>query len=98
MKRNINQLSLFFDEVKSEYDSACEDKSNASFFELYNYYNRLNEDSSHKLSNDDICTPMECVKKMIDYIPAEFWKRKNIKILDPCCGNGNFGAYCKFKT
>lgn len=41
---------------------------------------------------------MKCVKKMIDYIPTDFWKNKNLKILDPCCGNGNFGAYCRTKT
>lgn len=59
---------------------------------------RLNSDKSHFVSRDDICTPMECVKKMLDYIPLVFWEKKNIKVLDPCCGNGNFGAYCKTKT
>jgi SAM-dependent methyltransferase len=41
---------------------------------------------------------MECVKKMIDYVPDELWQRANLKVLDPCCGNGNFGAYCRYKT
>ena len=41
---------------------------------------------------------MECVKLMLDYIPNKFWNQESLKILDPCCGNGNFGAYCKFKT
>jgi SAM-dependent methyltransferase len=50
------------------------------------------------MSTDDICTPMECVKKMIDYVPDELWQRANLKVLDPCCGNGNFGAYCRYKT
>lgn len=50
------------------------------------------------INRDDICTPMRCVKKMIDYIPNEFWKNKSIKILDPCSGYGNFGAYCASKT
>ncbi|AZG68650.1 hypothetical protein EGN60_01555 [Mycoplasma struthionis] len=40
----------------------------------------------------------EMCKKMIDYIPEDFWLKKDIKILDPCCGNGNFGAYCLTKT
>lgn len=35
---------------------------------------------------------------MLDYIPNEFWQQKNIRVLDPCCGNGNFGAYAMFKT
>jgi SAM-dependent methyltransferase len=41
---------------------------------------------------------MDCVKEMVDKIPDEFWNRKNIKILDSCCGNGNFHAYITTKT
>ena len=63
----------------------------------FKLYNSLNEDNTHKISSDDICTPMECVKLMLDYLPDNFWSN-DIKILDPCCGNGNFGAYCMFKT
>jgi len=66
--------------------------------ELFSLFNSLNEDSSHFMSRDDICTPMECVKKMCDYIPNAFWNKQDIKILDPCSGNGNFGAYLSFKT
>ncbi len=69
-----------------------------STVKLFKYYDELNMDKSHIKTNDDICTPMNCVKKMIDYIPDELWKRKKIKVLDPCAGNGNFGAYCKEKT
>lgn len=65
---------------------------------LFSIYDNLNKDNSHKLSNDDICTPMECVKAMLDYIPKHFWQQENIRVLDPCCGNGNFGAYAMFKT
>lgn len=65
---------------------------------LFSIYDNLNKDNSHKLSNDDICTPMECVKTMLDYIPKHFWQQENIRVLDPCCGNGNFGAYAMFKT
>lgn len=65
---------------------------------LIKQYDKLNDDNIHVENRDDICTPMKCVKKMIDYIPAEFWNRKKIKILDPCAGNGNFGAYCLTKT
>lgn len=65
---------------------------------LFEFYDNLNKDVSHMATNDDICTPMECVKKMIDYIPDDFWNNENIKILDPCAGNGNFGAYCMTKT
>lgn len=65
---------------------------------LFEFYDILNKDTSHMSSNDDICTPMACVQKMIDYIPNELWNRPTIKVLDPCAGNGNFGAYCMTKT
>ena len=66
--------------------------------ELFSVLDRLNMDTSHMRSNDDICTPMSCVKLMIDYLPEELWQRKNLKIIDTCCGNGNFGAYISTKT
>ena len=71
---------------------------NKSLDEIFSFFNELNNDQSHFETKDDICTPMECVKLMVDYVPEEFWKRDSIKILDPCCGNGNFGAYCNSKT
>ena len=73
-------------------------EKNEQLDRLFEIYNQLNLDETHRVTRDDICTPMECVKTMIDYIPADFWNRDNIKILDACCGNGNFGAYCSFKT
>jgi tRNA1(Val) A37 N6-methylase TrmN6 len=36
--------------------------------------------------------------EMVDCIPKTFWKKNDIKVLDPCCGNGNFHAYIKTKT
>ena len=94
-----DQLSFFIENTdKIKFYNNYKNLSNASMDETFKYFNKLNEDNSHKISNDDICTPMECVKTMIDYIPQEFWNRKNIRILDPCCGNGNFGAYCQYKT
>lgn len=100
MKKNFNQISFAFNDnnKKINCNSNCVNMENAPIIELFNYFEKLNADNSHKLSNDDVCTPMECVKTMIDYIPIEFWSREHIKILDPCCGNGNFGAYCKTKT
>lgn len=99
MNKNLAQLSFFIQDYKTVLPiSKCTNKVEASYEEIKNYYDNLNHDVSHKLSSDDICTPIECVKTMIDYIPLEFWSRDKIKILDPCCGNGNFGAYCKFKT
>lgn len=79
-------------------NNACANGVSVSQEEIFKYYNEINKDTSHMISNDDICTPMECVKTMLDYIPEDFWKNQNIKVLDPCAGNGNFYAYCMFKT
>ena len=66
--------------------------------ETFNYFNNLNASKYHYANNNDICTPMECVKEMVDWIPDSFYSQ-DVKILDPCCGNGNFLAYIltKFK-
>jgi adenine-specific DNA-methyltransferase len=66
--------------------------------ELFRYFNAINNNKDHLNSTDDICTPMECVKKMLDYLPAELWSRTDLRVLDPCSGNGNFGAYCGLMT
>lgn len=65
---------------------------------LFDRIDALNGESFHHCSTDDICTPMGCVQQMLDYLPSSLWRRKNLKVLDPCCGNGNFGAYCALKT
>jgi adenine-specific DNA-methyltransferase len=71
---------------------------NHSFEDIRLYFNKLNQDTSHFVNSNDICTPIECVKEMVDALPLEFWNRKNLKILDSCCGNGNFHAYIQTKT
>lgn len=69
-----------------------------TFDEMQTYFDDLNKDQSHFNSSNDICTPMGCVKEMIDAIPEELWNRESIKILDPCAGNGNYPAYLALKT
>lgn len=54
------------------------------------YNNTLNKNSKLINSSNDETTPIECVEEMINKIPNVFWMNKNIKILDPCCGCGNF--------
>lgn len=66
--------------------------------QAHDYFDELNKDKSHFANSNDISTPFGCVKEMVDAIPEEFWARKNIKILDPCAGNGNFPAYIALKT
>lgn len=62
-----------------------------SFNEVKDYYNNiLNTDKTSYCSTNDEPTPIECICDMIEKIPEELWSKKDLKILDPCCGNGNF--------
>ena len=55
------------------------------------YYDKnLNKNKDLVVTTNDEPTPIDCVEEMIDKVPEEFWKNKDIKILDPCCGCGNF--------
>jgi len=38
----------------------------------------------------EVFTPMKLVNEMLDKLPKEVWKNKDLKWLDPCCGMGNF--------
>lgn len=70
----------------------------STFDKIKNHFDTLNHDKSHFVNSNDICTPMDCVKQMVDSIPNDFWLKNNLKILDSCCGNGNFHAYISTKT
>lgn len=64
----------------------------STFEDLKYYYDEiLNNDKSTYQSSNDEPTPIDCVYEIIRKIPTELWKRDNLRILDPCCGNGNFG-------
>jgi type I restriction-modification system DNA methylase subunit len=72
------------------------DKNNKN--EIFNYYdNILNKDKSTYKSTNDEPTPLGLINEMVQKIPEELWKRKNLKILDPCCGNGNFSIVFFYK-
>lgn len=62
------------------------------------FLDKLNFQEYHFVNSNDICTPMGCVEEMINTIPKDFWENKDLKILDPCAGNGNFHAYIVQKT
>lgn len=62
------------------------------------HFDTLNQDSSHFVNTNDICTPMDCVKEIVDSLPNSFWQKQNLKILDSCCGNGNFHGYLATKV
>ena len=58
---------------------------------LKNYYDEnLNKNKKLVKTSNDEPTPITCVEEMVNKIPNDFWKREDIKILDPCCGCGNF--------
>lgn len=41
------------------------------FEDIKNHFDKLNEDESHFVNSNDICTPMDCVKEMIDSIVVD---------------------------
>lgn len=43
-----------------------------------------------KKENGEVFTPMSLVSEMLDKLPKEIWKNKNLKWLDPANGMGNF--------
>lgn len=64
---------------------------NSTFEDLKCFYDKtLNTDKTSYKSSNDEPTPIDCILDMIDKIPKELWNKKDLKILDPCCGNGNF--------
>ncbi len=68
------------------------------FEQICNYYDTvLNLDKTTYKSPNDEPTPMNCVQEMFEIIPNDFWKQPNLKILDPCCGNGNFSVHSYHK-
>ena len=74
-------------------DIILENKNNI----LYHYDYVLNKDKTTYKSSNDETTPLDCVKEMIQSIPESFWEKQNLKILDPCCGNGNFHLIIFYK-
>jgi adenine-specific DNA-methyltransferase len=62
-----------------------------SYEELKTYYDdTLNKDKKTFKTKNDEPTPIDCIEYMISKIPNDFWNKEDIKILDPCSGNGNF--------
>ena len=43
-----------------------------------------------KKENGEVFTPIKLVNDMLNKLPIEVWKNKNLKWLDPCCGMGNY--------
>jgi hypothetical protein len=45
--------------------------------------------TEEKKQNAEVPTPVKLVDEMLNTIPDEFWKMPH-KVLEPCCGKGNF--------
>ena len=70
----------------------------SSYNNIKKYYDdNLNKDKNLVVTTNDEPTPIGCVEEMISKIPESFWKNKDIKILDPCCGCGNFPFVIYYK-
>jgi methylase of polypeptide subunit release factors len=66
--------------------------------EIKEYYDKgLNVDKKLVKTTNDEPTPITCVEEMVERIPEDFWKRDGLKILDPCCGCGNFPFVIYYK-
>lgn len=50
----------------------------------------LNKDKGTYKNSNDEPTPMGCIEEILAHVPVEFWARTDTRILDPCCGNGNW--------
>lgn len=70
----------------------------SAFETLRQYYDgTLNVDKSSYKSSNDEPTPIDCISEMIRKVPDELWRRSDLSILDPCCGNGNFSIPILFE-
>jgi adenine-specific DNA-methyltransferase len=70
----------------------------SNYNNIKQYYDDiLNKDKNLVVTSNDEPTPIDCVEEMINKIPESFWKKKNITILDPCCGCGNFPIVIYYK-
>ena len=72
--------------------------ANNDYATIKEYYdNVLNKNNDLVVTSNDEPTPITCVEEMVNKIPENFWKDKNVKILDPCCGCGNFPLVIYYK-
>jgi hypothetical protein len=52
--------------------------------------NCLKPKEIEKKENGEVFTPMKIIDEMLDKMPVDVWKDKNLKWLDPAAGMGNF--------
>jgi tRNA1(Val) A37 N6-methylase TrmN6 len=62
--------------------------SKKRLYEFINENLKIKVDEKNKYG--EVFTPPKIVDEMLDKLPKKIWRNKNIKILDPCGGVGNF--------
>lgn len=89
-------VSKYFDKSSNTYNISVQFKMSLQSLidnpkELLELINDcLKPKEVEKKENGEVFTPIKLVKDMLDKLPIEVWKNKNLKWLDPCCGMGNF--------
>jgi len=61
-----------------------------SFNEISRNINTMITSNKEKKNFAEYPTPYVLRKEMINSVPIYFWKNKNRKVLEPCCGKGGF--------
>ena len=52
----------------------------------------MNNTKPEIVSYGEVFTGIDLVEQMLNSLPNSFWENSNLKILDPCCGVGNFSS------
>ena len=97
-KIDLKQYGNLYYNTMATMDANMPTITNNKFTDIKKYYDDiLNKDTNLVVTSNDEPTPIDCVEEMIGKIPESFWENKDIKILDPCCGCGNFPIVIYFK-
>ena len=97
-KIDLKQYEIYIINTMATMDANMPTITNNKFTDIKKYYDDiLNKDTNLVVTTNDEPTPIDCVEEMIGKIPESFWENKDIKILDPCCGCGNFPIVIYFK-
>lgn len=97
-KIDLKQYGNLYYNTMATMDANMPTITNNKFTDIKKYYDDiLNKDTNLVVTSNDEPTPINCVEEMIGKIPESFWENKDIKILDPCCGCGNFPIVIYFK-
>jgi hypothetical protein len=80
------------EKVKSNYTAV-----DPNFYNIRQIMERLKVPTKEKDDRAHVMTPIYIVIEMMKNIPDTFWKNKNKRVLDPCCGYGIFTLITFFK-